>query len=256
MGIAMGALADPSQLRDLELFQGLAGDQLTQLNQLLRASSVAAGTHFITADQPGDVVYVLLKGTVKIYVSRADGREVILAFLGPGDTVGEMSLVDSAGRSANVVTTEPSRLLWMDRASFQSCLRGMAPLANNLVRLLSHRLRFANEQIQALCTLDVPGRVARQILALADRYGTSLRGAAANTANPASPASPASPANDAGDVKIQLRLTQSDLGEVVGASRERVNQAIVEFKQQGYIAVDSDHRIHVRNRQALTRYCL
>jgi CRP/FNR family cyclic AMP-dependent transcriptional regulator len=241
----MGALADPSQLRDLELFQGLAGDQLAKLNQLLRASSVPAGTHFITADQPGDVVYVLLEGTVKIYVSRADGREVILAFLGPGDTVGEMSLVDSAGRSANVVTTEPSRLLSMDRASFQACLSAMAPLANNLVRLLSHRLRFANEQIQALCTLDVPGRVARQILALADRYGSAARGAAAGAA-----------AGAPGEVKIQLRLTQSDLGEVVGASRERVNQAIVEFKQQGFIAVDSDHRIHVRDRQALTRYCL
>ncbi len=235
----MGALADPSQLRELDLFQGLDADQLAQLNQLLRASNVPSGTHFITADQPGDVVYVLLEGTVKIYVSRADGREVILAFLGPGDTVGEMSLVDSAGRSANVVTTEASRLLWMDRVSFQSCLRAMAPLANNLVRLLSHRLRFANEQIQALCTLDVPGRVARQILALADRYGSSARGGAAG-----------------GAVKIQLRLTQSDLGEVVGASRERVNQAIVEFKQQGYIAVDSDHRIHVRDRQALTRYCV
>jgi CRP/FNR family cyclic AMP-dependent transcriptional regulator len=240
MAVSMGALADPSQLRDLDLFQGLGGDQLVQLNQLLRASNVPAGTHFITAEQPGDVVYVLVEGTVKIYISRADGREVILAFLGPGDTVGEMSLVDSAGRSANVVTTEASRLLWMDRATFQTCLRNMSPLANNLVRLLSHRLRFANEQIQALCTLDVPGRVARQILALADRYGDS-RGTASAAR---------------GEVKIQLRLTQSDLGEVVGASRERVNQAIVEFKQQGYIAVDSDHRIHVRDRQALTRYCL
>jgi CRP/FNR family cyclic AMP-dependent transcriptional regulator len=237
----VGAVADPGQLRDLELFQGLDGDQLAHLNQLLRASNVAAGTHFITAEQPGDMVYVLLEGTVKIYVSRTDGREVILAFLGPGDTVGEMSLVDSAGRSANVVTTESSRLLWMDRASFQACLRTMAPLAANLVRLLSHRLRFANEQIQALCTLDVPGRVARQILALADRYGKPAAGAAPGAA---------------GEVKIQLRLTQSDLGEVIGASRERVNQAIVEFKQNGYIAVDSDHRIHVRDRQALARYFL
>jgi CRP/FNR family transcriptional regulator, cyclic AMP receptor protein len=241
----MGAVADPTQLRELELFQGLAADQLAHLNQLLHSSTQPAGTHFITAEQPGEVVYVLLEGTVKIYVSRADGREVILAFLGPGDTVGEMSLVDSAGRSANVVTTEPSRLLWMDRASFQSCLRSMGPLANNLVRLLSQRLRFANEQIQALCTLDVPGRVARQILALADRYGRPPGGGAAGTAPAAG-----------GEVRIQLRLTQSDLGEVVGASRERVNQAIVEFKQLGYIAVDSDHRIHVRNRQALTRYCL
>jgi CRP/FNR family cyclic AMP-dependent transcriptional regulator len=237
----MGAIADPSQLGVLELFQGLTAEQLAQLNQLLRSSSVPAGAHFITAEQPGEVVYVLLDGTVKIYVSRADGREVILAFLGPGDTVGEMSLIDSAGRSANVVTTEPTRLVWMDRASFQSCLRTMTPLANNLVRLLSQRLRFANEQIQALCTLDVPGRVARQILALADRYGRPLPGAAAGM--------------DA-KVKIPLRLTQSDLGEVVGASRERVNQAVVTFKQHGYIAVDSDHRFHVLDRAALTRYCV
>jgi CRP/FNR family cyclic AMP-dependent transcriptional regulator len=237
----MGAIADPGQLGDLELFQGLAAAELEQINQLLRACSVPAGAHFITADQPGEVVYVLLAGTVKIYVSRGDGREVILAFLGPGDTVGEMSLVDSAGRSANVVTTEPSRLVWMDRASFQACLRTMTPLANNLVRLLAQRLRIANEQIQALCTLDVPGRVARQILALADRYGRPEPGEL-----------PGSPPK----VRIPLRLTQSDLGEVVGASRERVNQAIVELKQNGYIRVDSDHRIQVLDRQALTRYCV
>ncbi len=179
----MPAVEDSRTLGKLELFQGLTPEQLADLNGLLRNSTVQAGTHFITADQPGEVVYVLLEGTVKIYVSQEDGREVILAFLGPGDTVGEMSLVDSSGRSANVVTTELSRLLWMDRASFQTCLRTLTPLANNLVRLLSHRLRFANEQIQALCTLDVPGRVARQILALADRYG-SRRGRTARCASP------------------------------------------------------------------------
>jgi CRP/FNR family transcriptional regulator, cyclic AMP receptor protein len=230
----MGAVEDPRRLGALELFQGLSRDELTELNGLLRSQTVQAGAHFITAEQPGEVVYVLLEGTVKIYVTRADGREVILAFLGPGDTVGEMSLVDSSGRSANVVTTEPSRLLWMDRAAFQACLRDLAPLANNLVRLLAHRLRFANEQIQALCTLDVPGRVARQILAMADRYGSHEEG---------------------GEVRIPIRLTQSDLAEIVGASRERVNQVIVDFKQRGSIAVDPDHRIRVRDRGDLARYC-
>ena len=230
----MGAVQDPNRLGDLELFQGLTAEQLAELNGLLRNQAVQAGAHFITAEQPGEVVYVLLSGTVKIYVTRADGREVILAFLGPGDTVGEMSLVDSAGRSANVVTTEPSRLLWMDRTTFQTCLRTLTPLANNLVRLLAHRLRFANEQIQALCTLDVPGRVARQILAMADRYGSLEAG---------------------GEVRIPIRLTQSDLAEIVGASRERVNQVIVELKQRGAIAVDPDHRIRVLNRRDLARYC-
>jgi CRP/FNR family transcriptional regulator, cyclic AMP receptor protein len=230
----MAAVNDPSLLGDVELFQGLSVEQLVELNGLLRSSSIPAGSHFITAEQPGEVVYVLLEGTVKIYVTQADGREVILAFLGRGDTVGEMSLVDSAGRSANVVTTEPSRVLWMDRATFQTCLRTLAPLANNLVRLLSHRLRFANEQIQALCTLDVPGRVARQILALADRYGIPEPG---------------------GGVRIALRLTQSDLAELVGASRERVNQVIVDFKQRGLVSVDPDHHIRVHRKKELARLC-
>lgn len=230
----MALLDDPSLLAQLELFQGLALSQVRSLVALLHFSVVPGGAHIITADQPGDVVYILLQGTVKIYVSRADGREVILAFLGPGDTVGEMSMVDSAGRSANVVTTEASRLLWMTRDAFQSCLRDHPPMANNLVRLLSHRLRFANEQIQALCTLDVPGRVARQILALAERYG-----------NPGS----------GGETSIPLRLTQSDLGDLVGASRERVNQAIVDFKQKGLLAVEGDHRIRVLRRHDLARFC-
>ena len=230
----MPAVADPRSLGELDLFQGLAPEQLNELNGLLRSQTVQAGTHFITAEQPGEVVYVLLEGTVKIYITRSDGREVILAFLGPGDTVGEMSLVDSAGRSANVVTTEPSRLLWMNRATFQACLRTLTPLANNLVRLLANRLRFANEQIQALCTLDVSGRVARQILAMADRYGSRQEG---------------------GEVRIPLRLTQSDLAEIVGASRERVNQVIVDFKHRGFISVDPDHRIRVHDRAELARYC-
>jgi CRP/FNR family cyclic AMP-dependent transcriptional regulator len=230
----MPAIDDPALLRNLELFQGLSAAELTGLNELLRSSVVAGGTHFITAEQPGEVVYVILDGTVKIYISREDGREVILAFLGRGDTVGEMSLIDSSGRSANVVTTERTRLLWMDRVTFQTCLRTLAPLAVNLIRLLSIRLRFANEQIQALCALDVPGRVARQILALADRYGSSAAG---------------------GEVVIPLRLTQSDLGEIVGASRERVNQVMGEFRQRGFVSVDAEHRIHVHNRRDLARYC-
>jgi CRP/FNR family cyclic AMP-dependent transcriptional regulator len=228
----MAAREDSKDLGTLPLFEGLSPGDLAQVDQLLHRTLVPSGTHFITADQPGEVVYVLLAGTVKIYVNRSDGREVILAFLGPGDTVGEMSLVDSAGRSANVMTTEASRLLWLDRATFQSCLQTMKPLANNLVRLLANRLRFANEQIQALCTLDVPGRVARQILALSDRYGTATNG----------------------EVVIPIRLTQSDLADLVGASRERVNQVMVELKSRGVITVDGNHRIHVHKTAQLATY--
>jgi CRP/FNR family cyclic AMP-dependent transcriptional regulator len=226
-------VVEPASLAEIPLFRGLPADRLKKLSEVLRKKSVPSGTNMITADQPGEVVYVLLEGTVKILIEQVDGREVILAFLGPGDTVGEMSLVDSAGRSANVMTMEKCTFLWMDRATFQDLLRNVPEFAQNLVRLLSSRLRMANEQIQSLSSLDVAGRLARQLLAFSERYGEPIDGG----------------------VRVALRLTQTDLAELVGASRERVNQVMVDFRQKGYLTVDSSHHILVHRPQELARFC-
>ena len=122
----------------------------------------------------------------------------------------------------------------MNRLAFGECLRAMPHLSYNLVQLLTRRLRLANEQIKALSTLDVRGRVARQILAFAQQYGRE----------------------DAEDgVRIPLRLTQSDVAALVGASRERVNQVIVDFKESGFISVDPRHHITVHDQSALVRRC-
>lgn len=228
----MGAVQDPKTLADYSLFRGLPLDKLERINDRLHRKTVNAGTNMITADQPGEVVYLLVEGTVKILVEQLDGREVILAFLGPGDTVGEMSLVDSAGRSANVMTMEKCSFLWMDRPAFQECLK-YPEFSMNLVRLLCSRLRLANEQIQSLSSLDVAGRLARQLLAFAERYGR--------------------PEN--GGVRIALRLTQTDLAELVGASRERVNQIMVDFRQRGLIAVEASHQVVVAQPAELAKFC-
>ena len=180
-------------------------------------------------------MFVLLEGTVKIYVDQRDGSEVILAFLGPGDTFGEMSMVDSSGRSASVLTMERSTCLVMNRAAFDGCLRSVKQLSYNLVRLLTRRLRVANEQVQALSTLDVRGRVARQILVFADQYGRKTPGSE--------------------DVYIPLRLTQTDIAALVGASRERVNKVIVDFKEAGFISVQPSHHITVHSVPALVQRC-
>ncbi len=232
----MAAVSDPSILGEIPLFRGVPLERLKRLNEVMHRKSVPAGTNMITAEQPGEVVYILLEGTVKILIEQMDGREVILAFLGAGDTVGEMSLVDSAGRSANVMTMEKCTFLWMDRSTFQDCLRNVPEFTQNLVRLLSGRLRMANEQIQSLSSLDVAGRLARQLLAFTERYGTPTT-------------------EEGGGVKIGLRLTQTDLAELVGASRERVNQVMVEFRQKGYLSVDSSHHVQVHQPQALARLC-
>lgn len=161
----MPGVADPNDLADITLFQGLTPEQLAWLNDRMHRRTFMAGSLLFTAEQPGEVVYVILQGTVKIHVVQEDGRSVILAFRGRGDPIGEMSVVDSAGRSASVETMETSTLLWMDRSTFQECLQTMPVMANNLVQILSRRLREATDQIQALAAQDACGRVARLLLA-------------------------------------------------------------------------------------------
>jgi CRP/FNR family cyclic AMP-dependent transcriptional regulator len=162
------------------------------------------------------------------------GADVILAILGPGDVLGEMSVVENIGRSADAMALEEVRLVWIDRASFWSCLQSMPTLSLNLIRTLSTRLRLANAQIQSLSTLDVYGRVARQILAFAQAYGTPT---------------------GQGDIVIPIRLTQSDMAGLVGATRVRVNQAIVAYKQRNFISIDQHHHITVHNATALKQRC-
>jgi CRP/FNR family cyclic AMP-dependent transcriptional regulator len=221
---------DPSYLRQIPLFHGLSDAEHSRLASLLRRRAVPANTSIYTVDAPGDSVCIILSGTVKIHVEQAGGTDVILAILGPNQTVGEMSPVDSLARSATVETLEPTSLLWMSRASFQACLSSMPRMAVNLVRILSQRLRLANAQIQALAALDVPGRVARQVLAFAEEYGAPAAG---------------------GGTLIPLRLTQTDLADIVGASRVSVNHALMEYRQRGYLSIDSKHRITVHDADAL-----
>jgi CRP/FNR family transcriptional regulator, cyclic AMP receptor protein len=226
--------SNPDILTELSLFRGLPAHQLTWLAGQLHYRTFAGGTNIMTAEQPGEVVYFVLSGTVKIHVEQTEGSDVILAILGRGDTVGEMSLIDSAGRSASVLTLEETTLLWMDGAAFQQALRDIPELALNLVKVLSARVRLANELVQALATLNVYGRVARQLLAFADRYGEAQ-------------------ADD--QIGIPIRLTQGDIADLVGASRKRVNQVMVSFKNQKLIAVDANGRIAIRQREGLARYC-
>lgn len=222
------------ELAGLALLRGLSAEDLQKVSGHLHSRAFAAGSHVMTAEQRGEALYIVLSGSVKISINESDGAEVILALLGPGDSVGEMSLVDDAGHSADVSTLEDSVLLWMDRAAFRRCLREVPALATNLLRELSTRLRAANLQVRALATLDVAGRVARQLLLFADRYGQPRSG------------------GDDG-VLIPLPLTQRDIAQLVGATRERVNRALVSLRRRGAIATDNRHRITVHDRAALER---
>jgi CRP/FNR family cyclic AMP-dependent transcriptional regulator len=224
---------DLSEL-DLPLFRNLPSDNLRELSGLIHRKSFSANATLMTAEQAGEVVYLILGGTVKVHIEQQDGSDVIVAILGPGEIIGEMSALGQAIRSASVVTIESSTLLWMDRTNFQRCLMAMPMLAYNLACILATRLRHANEKIQTLATQSVEGRVARQILAFAEQYGQSQIN---------------------GEICVGIRLTQSDIASLIGASREHINKVIVSYKERGYISIDRNYRITIHDQQALARRC-
>lgn len=217
---------------DIPLFRNLTADCLRDLEGMVHRKTFPPNATLMTAEQAGEVVYLVLNGTVKVHVEQQDGGDVIIAILGPGEIVGEMSALGHIERSASVITIETSVLLWIDRANFKRCLISMPMLAFNLAGILAMRLRNANEKIQTLATQSVEGRVARQLLVFAEQYGQ--RGAQ-------------------GETLIAVRLTQSDIAALIGASREHINKVIVSYKERGYISVDRNYRITIHDQQALAR---
>lgn len=219
-------------LSDISLFEGLTPAQLDWVAKNAHRRVFAAGTNVMTVEQPGEAVFIILHGTVKIHIEQG-GRDVILSILGGGDLLGEMSLIDSMGRSASALTLESSLMLWMDRTAFNYLLDNFPPVARNLVKILSARVRLSDQVIQSLATLDVNGRVARQLLAFAERYGREV----------------------SDGVQVRIVLTQGDLADLVGASRKRVNQAMVFFKEQGLASTDTDGRFIIHNKVGLAHFC-
>jgi CRP/FNR family transcriptional regulator, cyclic AMP receptor protein len=229
----MAGVPDAKDLGKLELFRGLSAAELTQVNELLGRTKFPTGAMILTADQPGEIAYIVLEGTLKVSTIEANGRELTLALLGPGEIVGELALADRAVRSADVTALEPSVLVWIDRGTFERLRREIPGITENLLRLLARRLRLANAQLQAMATLDVHGRVARQLLSLADVLGEE---------------------GADGGMRIPLRVTQSDLAALVGATRVRVNEVLVGFTRRHQIEVDRQHRITILDRAGLEAY--
>ncbi len=228
----MAGVPDAKDLGKLELFRGLSAAELMEVNDLLGRTKFSAGAMILTAEQPGEVAYIILEGTLKVSTIQGNGRELTLALLGLGEIVGELALADRAARSADVTALEPAVLVWLDRGTFERLRRDIPGITENLLRLLARRLRLANAQLQAMATLDVHGRVARQLLTLADVLGEEV----------------------ADGVRIPLRITQSDLAALVGATRVRVNEVLVGVTRRRHIAVDRRHRSTIRDRAERDAY--
>ncbi len=176
-------------------------------------------------DDPGDALYVVASGRVKVVLIGEAGKEVILSVLKDGDFFGEMALIDDEPRSAHVIAMEDTDLLVLRREDFQRCMEGQPGMALSLLRALSGRLRKADEKIGDLVLLDVGGRIARLLLELAEE----------------------------GDGEtISRNVTHSTIAQMIGSSRETVSRTFRNLADSGLIEV-SQQAIVIRDREGLKR---
>ncbi|HTW16098.1 MAG TPA: Crp/Fnr family transcriptional regulator [Nocardioides sp.] len=200
-------------LHDLAGADPAAADELLAL--MHRVHLRRGGVLFSQGD-PGASMYVVAEGSLKVTRSASQDRPTMLAVLGPGDVLGEMSLLDASDRDATVTAVAPTTLLELSRSRFDEEIGRRPDLVRALLSHLARRLRASNDTIADLVFADVPARVARMVLKLGERFGV--------------------PAED-GALVVEHRLTQSELAQLVGSARETVNKALARFASEGLIDV-------------------
>lgn len=192
------------------------GDAVSDLAAAGSVRSHEAGETLMVQGGPSDCLYVLLEGRVRVTVVDGDGRELLLDLLGPGDTVGELSLIDGGPRSATVSAIEPGRALRIATPRFVRFVEAHPRAATALLRVLAGRLRESDEARLRLVSERTDKRVARRLLQLAAEHGRV----------------------DGDSVRITAPLTQAELAAWVGASREGVSHALRDLREAGAITVD------------------
>jgi len=214
----------PFALRQVPLFSGLSDAALSALATRVRVRGYRKGEVLFHKDDPGTSLFLVRTGRVKISTFSAEGKEAVFTVHGPGDVFGELALLDGAPRSATATALELSRLLSLDRASFVSFLREQPDVGLILLGQLTARVRRLSTQVEDLMFLDIPGRLARTLLRLGEQYGRKTeRG-----------------------VEIDLLLTQTELGGMVGATRVSVNRLLHWFAERGLIAIDERRIVLIR----------
>ncbi len=210
-------------LASVPLLSGLDRSELARFAEVTREKAYPRGSVILFENDPGDALFIVREGRVKVVLIGEDGREVILGVLGVGDHFGELSLIDNQPRSAHVIAMEDANLLVLYREDFRRRVETSPAVALALLTELSRRLRRADEKIGGLVLLDVPGRIARLLLDLAEQSDSST---------------------------IDKPLTHQTIAQIIGASRETVSRAMKEFQDAGWITVQR-RRITVADAPAL-----
>lgn len=199
-------------LRNVPLLSLLGEQELTLLARVVSRKSFARGSLILATGDPTDSLYILISGRIKVFMSDLDGKEVILAILGPNEFFGEMGLIDNSPRSANVVALEACELVCISKPDFKRCLSDNFDMAMTVMRGLVKRLREADNQIGSLALMDVFGRVARLLLETAEVIN--------------------------GEKVVTRKLSKQDIARRIGASREMVSRVMKDLEASGYIRVE------------------
>ena len=208
---------DNEVVRRAPLFAALDDEASGALLTSMSRVDLPRGEVLFHEGDPGDRLYVITGGKVKLGRTSPDGRENLLAVLGPGEMFGELSLFDPGPRTATATAVSDVRLVGLGHQDLRAWLSGRPDVAQHLLQALAQRLRRTNEALGDLVFSDVPGRVAKALLDLSRRFGRQT---------------------DAG-VLVAHELTQEELAQLVGASRETVNKALADFAGRGWLRLEA-----------------
>lgn len=195
------------------LFQALPIPAIEDLTQRVAVKRVSAQTTVVSQDEPGDSMFVIMSGRVKVVIFGENGREVTLSILRPGDSFGEMSLFDGEERSANCIAIEPTTMLALGRDDLLRHLAGHPRTALNLLGEMARRLRRADQSIAQLALCDVNERLIHRLVSLAREEGTE----------------------GPDGVLVRRRPTQQELANMIGSCRETISRAFNQLARDGLI---------------------
>ena len=213
-------MKDPQFLADMALFKSLPPSQLVQISQDIMYRYFEQGEIIFREGDPGEVLYMVKSGQVRIYINGLDGSETSVILFGrPGDIFGELAVIDGLPRSATAVAISPTTLYMIERQTFSQHMRHMPQLSFNFMYELTKKVRYNTKQMDSLTSLPVPQRLARKLMELAQNYGR---------------------VKEAG-VYIDMALTQSQLASLIGATRESTNKGLREFRERDWILVENGH---------------
>jgi CRP-like cAMP-binding protein len=212
------------------IFQGLSEDAVDPVASRLETITLPRGRVIFNEGEPGDSMYIVMTGKIKLSRRAPDGRENVLAVMGPSDQFGELSVFDPGPRTATATAVTAGTLLGLGHDDLQPLLTQRPEVAVRLLAALARRLRRTNEAMADLVFSDVPGRVAKALLDLAKRFGVETEEG----------------------LRVTHDLTQEELAQLVGASRETVNKALADFASRGFLRLEG-RAVVILDLERLTR---